>query len=155
MAFYPQPITINVTICYILPFQEYNIPLMRTSLFLTTAGALLFAACSKSRSLEERWLEKSQRQEMIVFRDDTPKTGYADTAQERSFYFQSRKLPPEVSRANESGVYFYTVKGDTLILKTRQEKFYFKMSADGRSFTIGRFFIDPGGLGDLLIFEKQ
>jgi hypothetical protein len=127
---------------------------MKSLLFLTTASALLFAACNKSRSLEERWLEKSQRQEVIVFRDNVPASG-VDALEDRSFYFQSRTLPPEVSRANESGVYFYSISGDSLLLKTRQEKFYFRMSADGRSFTIGRFFVDPGGLGDLLTFEKQ
>lgn len=128
---------------------------MKTNLFLTMAGAILLAACNKSNSLEERWLEKTQRQEVIVFRDNTPGNGGIDNQEEQSFYFQSRKLPPEVSRASESGIYFYTLAGDSLLLKTRQEKFYFRMSADKRTFTIGRFFVDPGGLGDLLVFEKQ
>ncbi|WP_123848838.1 hypothetical protein [Chitinophaga lutea] len=117
--------------------------------------ALLLAACSKSQSLEERWLEKSQRKEVIVFRNGKPDSSDMYMGEERSFYFQTRPLPPSSSRASESGIYFYSLAGDSLILKTRQEKFYFRMSADGRSFTIGRFFTDPGGLGDLVIFEKQ
>ncbi len=127
---------------------------MRLTL-LSIPAVLLLAACGKSQSLEERWLEKSQRKEVIVFRHGKPDSSDMYLGEERSFYFQARPLPPSSSRANESGIYFYSVAGDSLILKTRQEKYYFHMSSDGRSFTIGRFFADPGGLGDLVTFEKQ
>lgn len=127
---------------------------MKATFFPILAGVTMLTACSKSQSLEDRWLEKSQRKEVIVFREAVPGSG-TDVVEERSFYFQTRPLPPQVSRANESGVYFYSIEGDSLLLRTRQEKFYFHMSADGRTFTIGRFFTDPGGLGDILVFEKQ
>lgn len=114
-------------------------------------------ACSKSDQYEDRWVETSQRQEVIVFKNEEKSTlpGSTDTGTEGSFYFQSRKLPEYVSRANESGIYYYAIEGDSLILKTRQQKFYFKMAADKKSFTIGRFFVDPGGLPQDLVFEKQ
>lgn len=126
---------------------------MRISLFL--AGLLALAACKKETSSDERWLEESQRKEVIVFRDVTPTGGSAQNGQEHSFFFQCRDLPASSSLSSPSGVYFYTLEGDSLILKTSRQKVYFKMDADGRSFTIGRFFPNYTGLQDLLIFEKQ
>ncbi|MGX5820472.1 hypothetical protein ACWKWU_19910 [Chitinophaga lutea] len=125
---------------------------MRAFRFLALPCILLAASCSKSRTSDVRWLEKSQRQEVIVFKDDLPESAIDNDQQ---FFFQSRKLPDHVSRASESGLYYYRFDGDSIQLKTRGQKFYFKMSDDGKSFTIGRFFIDPGGMGDILTFEKQ
>lgn len=129
---------------------------MRVSLLLTLVGIIALSACSKSNKNEERWVEASQLQEVIVFKGAIPSlTSSSISGTEGSFYFQSRKLPEYVSRANESGIYFYTIQGDSLLLNTRQEKFYFKMATDGKSFTIGRFFVDPGGMTENLIFTKQ
>ncbi|MRG48122.1 hypothetical protein GFS24_23585 [Chitinophaga sp. SYP-B3965] len=127
---------------------------MRLALLLALTSLM---ACSKSDQYEDRWIETSQRQEVIVFKHEEKSTlpGTTATGTEGSFYFQSRKLPDYVSRANESGIYYYTIEGDSLLLKTRQQKFYFKMAVDKKSFTIGRFFVDPGGLPQDLIFEKQ
>lgn len=130
---------------------------MRVSLLLTMAGIIALSACSKSNKNEERWIETSQRQEVIVFKNaGTPSLpGSATTGTEGSFYFQSRELPDYVSRANESGIYFYTIQGDSLLLNTRQQRFYFKMAADRKSFSMGRFFVDPGGMSDSLVFTKE
>jgi hypothetical protein len=123
------------------------------SLSLAFAGLLALAACSKADSeTEERWLETSQRQEVIVFNDHLPDKNAVD---ERSFYFQTRKLPLNSGQVNESGIYFYRLEGDSLILRSRDQKYYFKMAGDGKSFIIGRFFHDPGGLPAKLEFERQ
>ncbi|RPD38870.1 hypothetical protein [Chitinophaga barathri] len=123
------------------------------SLSLIIAGPLVLTACSKPESeSEERWLETTQRQEVIVFTDGLPNK---DLAEEKSFYFQTRKPPDNSGRVNESGIYFYTLKGDSLILRSRDKKCYFKMGDDSRSFIIGRFFTDPGGLPETLEFERQ
>lgn len=121
------------------------------SLFLAAAGLCVVTACSKSDSAgEERWLETSQRKEVIVFKDGLPDK---DLAEEKSFYFQGRKTTP--NQVSESGIYFYILKGDSISLRSRDEKYYFKMGGDGRSFIIGRFFTDPGGLPEKLEFERQ
>jgi hypothetical protein len=130
---------------------------MRAALVLTLSSFITLYSCSKSDKYEERWVETSQREEVIVFKHDAqpslPMTNATGT--EGSFFFQSRELPDYISRANESGIYFYVIEGDSLLLKTRQQRFYFKMAADKKSFRIGRFFVDPGGLSSELIFEKQ
>ena len=97
-------------------------------------------------------MEKSQRREVIVFRGGLPDNSQDETV-EKSFYFQGRKS--QAGQMGESGIYFYTVRGDSLVLKTRQAKFYFRLSDDGQWFKMGRFFSNPGGLDTLLIFEKQ
>ncbi|WP_346319083.1 hypothetical protein [Chitinophaga sp. YIM B06452] len=123
------------------------------SLSLVFAGLLALAACSKSESeTEERWLETTQRQEVIVFNDQLPEK---NALIERSFYLQTRKLPVSSGQVNESGIYFYRLEGDSLILRSRDQKYYFKMGNDGKSFIIGRFFHDPGGLPEKLEFERQ
>lgn len=130
---------------------------MRVSLLLTVAGIMALSACSKSKKNEERWIEASERQEVIVFKNASTPTlpNSSGSGTEGSFYFQSRKLPDYVSRANESGIYFYTIQGDSLLLNTRNQRFYFKMAADGKSFSIGRFFMNPGGVSDKLVFTKE
>ncbi|MBO9150636.1 hypothetical protein ACFOTA_00330 [Chitinophaga sp. GCM10012297] len=121
-------------------------------LFLGLAAAGL-CACSKSDSAgEERWLETSQRQEVIVFKDGLPDK---DLPEEKSFYFQSRKLSPTSGQVNESGIYFYKLEGDSISLRSRDERYYFKMGNDSKSFIIGRFFHDVGGLPEKLEFERQ
>lgn len=122
-------------------------------MLLISAGITMLVACKKSQSLEERWLEQSQRREVIVFRDGVPDPDL-DQDKEKSFYFQGRQQSGGQA-TQESGIYFYTVKGDSLLLRTRQQKFYFKMSGDGKWFRMGRFFTNPGGMDTLLIFEKQ
>jgi hypothetical protein len=130
---------------------------MRVFLLLTLTGLLALAACSKSDITEERWLETSQGQEVIVFKHDTEPSLPGSTVDntEGSFYFQTRKLPDNISRANESGIYFYTIKGDSLLLKTSQKNYYFKMAEDRKSFTIGLFFFPHDGLAQQLVFKKQ
>lgn len=130
---------------------------MRAALILTLSSVVALFSCSKSDKYEERWVETSQREEVIVFKHDAqpslPLTNATGT--EGSFFFQARKPPEYVSRASESGIYFYAIEGDSLLLKTRQQRVYFKMAEDKKSFRIGRFFVDPGGLSSELIFEKQ
>ena len=125
---------------------------MRTSLSLLLIGLTAASACKKESQTDERWLESSQRKEVIVFKDENPTVA---NGQERSFYFQARDLPPISSVVSPSGIYFYSLEKDSLLLKTSQQKVYFKMSDDGQSFTIGRFFPNYTGLQDLLIFERQ
>lgn len=128
---------------------------MRISLFLLLFSLMATVACKKESSEDERWLEESQRKEAIIFNDGTPKAEFVDDGREHSFSFQCRPLPLSSSLGSPSGIYFYTLEEDSLILKNSQRKVYFKMSPDGRSFTIGRFFPNYTGLQDLLIFEKQ
>lgn len=124
---------------------------MRLSLFLL---AVLAAApsCKEESLPDERWLESTQRQEVIVFKDVSPLDARGG---EQRFYFQSRKQPENSSLTSSSGFYYYSLEGDSLLLNNTRKKVFFRMDESGRSFTIGRFFPDPGGLPELLIFEKQ
>ena len=126
---------------------------MRPLSYLAFPVLFILAGCSKSADIEARWLETSQRREVIIFNAGMPGESAAEQIPgEGNFFFQSRPLPSTANRASESGIYFYTIEGDSLLLKTRQEKFYFKMSQDKKTFTIGRFFYNPGGLPYLLVF---
>lgn len=127
---------------------------MRHPLLLILVLILSFTACKKSEDLPaDRWVEKSQGQEVIVFRDAQPNSALDN--QEQSFYFQARVLPVTSGMRSPSGIYFYQIQGDSLILRTSGQKVYFKMNADGQSFTIGRFFDNYGNLPEKLIFERQ
>jgi hypothetical protein len=136
-------------------FYNHKLPAMRISLFLLLSSLMATMACKKESSDDERWLEESQRQETIIFNDGTPTAQSIDDGHEHSFSFQCRPLPLSSSVASPSGIYFYTLEEDSLVLRNSQRKIYFKMSPDGKSFTIGRFFPNYTGLQDLLIFRKQ
>ncbi|WP_298713650.1 hypothetical protein [Chitinophaga sp.] len=129
---------------------------MRKYVVLCSLLALaVLAACKKSNSDEgPRWLENTEKKETIIFKDHPP--GSTDLPADNSFYFQFRQMPQDATYPVLSGLYFYRIEGDSILFRNNDQKFYFKMAADGKSFTIGRFFPANGTrLPEKLVFEKQ
>ncbi|WP_109699962.1 hypothetical protein [Chitinophaga deserti] len=134
---------------------------MRKRVVLGLIAVAAVAGCSKKSDEEVRWLESGEKKETIIFYGRIPNPagsgapGSVNTAA-NSFFFQARKLPPESSYPNASGLYFFQLEKDSILFRNNDRKFYFVMSPDQKSFTIGRFFPENGTrLPDKLVFIRQ
>ncbi len=134
---------------------------MRKRVVLSLIAFAAIAGCSKKSEEEVRWLESGEKKETIIFYGRIPdptgtSTPGSDNSAANSFFFQTRKLPPESSYPNASGLYFFKLEEDSILFRNNDRKYYFLMSPDQKSFTIGRFFPENGTrLPDKLVFLRQ
>lgn len=136
---------------------------MRKRVVLSLLALTALAACRKNSAEEVRWLETSEKKETIIFKDRVPAaenrppgSGGGSPSGEGGLFFQFRNIPQDASYPNPSGLYFYELREDSILFRNNGEKYYFHMAADGKSFTIGRFFPANGTrLPEKLVFEKQ